>query len=238
MSETPLRSRARLLGFVYLLYFVAAIWGGLLVKGFTVQGDAVATAHNFAVHQVAVRAASAMGLVSIALYLVLTALFYELFRPVSRRLSLIATLLSVAACTIQAFGDVFLAPLQMLAGSQGGFEMEELRSLAQASLAMHTQALQIALVLFGCFDLLIGILIVRSGFLPRIFGVLMVLAGFGWLIYLWPPLADELSRVVQPLGFLAEAVLLVWLLAKGVDEERWRALWVKRESRSSRCAEG
>ena len=224
MSEAPLCSRARLLGVVYLLYFVTAVSGGLLIKGFVVHGDAATTAHNFAAHEIAARAASAMGLVSLALYLVLTALFYELFQPVSRRLSLLATLFSVAACAIQAFGDVLLAPLQVLAGSQGGFGVEELRTLAQASLAMHAQALHIALVFFGCFDLLIGILIVRSGFLPRIFGVLMALAGLGWLTYLWTPLADELSRVVQPLGFLAEAVLVVWLLAKGVDEARWKVL--------------
>ncbi len=79
-------------------------------------------------------------------------------------------------------------------------------------------------MLFGGFDLLIGTLIVRSGFLPRIFGVLMVLAGLSWLTYLWPPLADELSRAVQPLGFLAEMVLMVRLLAKGVKEKRWRVL--------------
>ncbi len=94
MSEAPLHSRARLLGVVYLLYFVTAVSGGLLVKGLAVHGDAAATAHNFAAHEIAVKAASAMGLVSLAFYLVLTALFYELFRPVSRRLSLLATLFS------------------------------------------------------------------------------------------------------------------------------------------------
>ncbi len=224
MSKAPLRSRARLVGVVYLLYFVTAVLAGLLVKGLAVHGDAAPPANNFTAYGVLVRTASAMGLVSLAMYLVLTAMFYELFRPVSRTLSLLATLFSVTACAIQAFGDVFLAPLQVPAGNLGGFQVQALRGLAQASLGMHAQALHIALVLFGGFDLLIGILIVRSGFLPRIFGLLMALAGLGWLIYLWPPLADDLSRIVQPVGFLAEAILMGWLLAKGVNEEQWRAL--------------
>lgn len=124
MSKAPLRSRARLVGVVYLLYFVTAVLGGLLVKGIAVHDNAAATANNFIAHEVLVRAASAMGLVSLAMYLVLTAMFYELFRPVSRGLSLLATLFSVTACTIQAFGNVSLAPLQVLGGSRGGFQLE------------------------------------------------------------------------------------------------------------------
>jgi Domain of unknown function (DUF4386) len=185
----------------------------LLVKGFTVHGDAAATAQNFAAHEVAARASSALGLVSIGLYLALTALFYELFRLVSRRLSLVAMLLSVTACSIQAVGDVFLAQLQMGAVGQAGFGM-----------SMHAQAVNSSLVLFGAFDVLVGVLILRSRFLPRVFGVLMVLAGLGWLVYLWPPLAARATRVVQPLGFMAEVVLMLWLLVKGVDGERWREL--------------
>jgi len=224
MSVAPQHSRSRFLGIVYFLYFITAISGGLLVKGLAVHGDPVATAHNLAAHEVTMRSGSAIGLVSLVLYLALTTLFYELLRPVSRRVSLLATLLSVTACTIQALSDVFLAPLQMLAGSQGEYGADELRYLGHASLAMHVQALHCALVLFGGFDILIGFLIVRSGFLPRALGVLMVLAGLGWLIYLWPPLANKLSQVVQPFGFIAEALLMIWLIAKGVNEERWQAM--------------
>ena len=224
MHELPLLSRARLLGVVYLLYFVTAVLGGILVRGLVVHGDAAATAHNFQTHEGLVRASSALGLVSILLYLWLTALLYELLLPVGRRLSLLAMLLSVTACGIQAFGDVFLAPLQIPAASQSAVPVEQVPGLVEASLVMHAQAIHIALVIFGGFDLVIGILIVQSGFLPRIFGWLMALAGLGWLIYLWPPLADQMSRVVQPMGFLSEAVLMVWLLAKGVDEQQWRAL--------------
>lgn len=62
----------------------------------------------------------------------------------------------------------------------------------------------------------------------------MGLAGMGWLLDLWAPLADEVSRIVQPLGFLAEVLLMVWLLAKGVNEERWRMLASHRTVHSRR----
>ena len=224
MSKGSQHSGARLLGGVYLLYFVTAVSSGLFVKDLAVRGDALATAHNRALNGGAVGLGSAIGLVSIGLYLTLSALLYELLRPVSRRVSLLATLLSVAACAIQALADIFLAPLPLLASNHGANGVETAGYLAQACVAMHIQALQFALVLFGGFDILVGYLIFRSGFLPRLLGLLMMLAGLGWFVYLWPPIADKLSQVVQPFGFLAEALLMIWLLAKGVNEERWKAL--------------
>jgi hypothetical protein len=228
MSEALCRSHARLLGAVYLLYFVAAILSGLELKGLVVAGDVALTARNFAAHEFAVRSSSVLGQSSIILYLATIGLFYELFRCVSRRLSIVATLIAVTGCAIQTTGDAFFISLQKLAASNGGvWTAGGISGLAQFSLAIHSQLLHVALVSFGAFDVLIGVLIFRSGFLPRVFGVLMAIAGLGWLIYLWPPLALELSRIIQPVGFLAEALLMLWLLVKGVNEEQWIAMRAK-----------
>lgn len=78
-----------------------------------------------------------------------------------------------------------------------------------------------ALVFFGVYDLLIGWLILGSTFLPRFLGALMVVAGLGWLTFLYEPLADRLSPYVQGLGIIAEALLMLWLLVAGVNVERW-----------------
>jgi hypothetical protein len=224
MPQTFRRSHARILGALYLLYFVTAVSGELLVKGLAVHGDAAATARNFAAHQFAVKASSALGLISIVEYLALTALFYALFQFVSHRLSLLSTLLSVTACATQALSNVFLVPLLGLVTVHDGSWTEGRVRLAQALLEMHAQILSISLILFGVFDVLIGVLIFRSGFLPRLLGILMMIAGLGWFVYLWPPVSPALARVIQPVGFLAEAILMIWLLVKGVDEERWRLL--------------
>jgi hypothetical protein len=114
--------------------------------------------------------------------------------------------------------------LVVLGGAQylSVFNVEQLRALALMFLELNTQTANICLVLFGFYDLLIGYLILRSAFLPRVLGVLMALAGLGWLTFLYPPLANSLSRYVLALGFLAELLLMLWLLVKGVNVQRWK----------------
>ena len=87
---------------------------------------------------------------------------------------------------------------------------------------MQTRSYGIGLVFFGCYCLLIGYLVFRSTFLPRALGVLMVFAGLGWLIFLWPPLANSLFPYVLAPGMLGEGALTLWLLAMGVNEHRWK----------------
>jgi hypothetical protein len=78
------------------------------------------------------------------------------------------------------------------------------------------------LVFFGLQCALIGWLIYRSTFLPKFLGVLMVIAGLGWLTNLWPAFADSLAPYNLLPGIFGEGVLIVWLLVRGVDVERWR----------------
>jgi len=89
-------------------------------------------------------------------------------------------------------------------------------------LELNSQAANIYLVFFGFYDLLIGYLIIRSAFLPRILGWLMALAGLGWLTFLSPPFANYLSPYNLVLGFLAELALMLWPLVRGVNVQRWR----------------
>jgi hypothetical protein len=78
-----------------------------------------------------------------------------------------------------------------------------------------------SLVFFGCYCLMIGYLIFRSTFLPRILGGLMAFAGLGWLTFLSPALAHSLPPYNFAPGLIGEGVLTVWLLAVGVNAPRW-----------------
>jgi hypothetical protein len=71
------------------------------------------------------------------------------------------------------------------------------------------------LVFFGFYCLLIGYLIFRSTFLPRILGALMAFAGLGWLTFLSPPLAKYLYPYILAPGNIGEGALTLWLLAIG-----------------------
>jgi hypothetical protein len=88
-------------------------------------------------------------------------------------------------------------------------------------LKLNAQTTYIYLVFFGMFNLVIGYLVFRSTFLPRILGVLMALSGLGWLTFLSPPLANYVLAYIEIIGILAEALLMLWLLLKGVNEQRW-----------------
>jgi hypothetical protein len=79
-----------------------------------------------------------------------------------------------------------------------------------------------ALVFFGPYCLLLGILMLGSTFLPRILGVLMVLAGLGWLLFLVPQVAKRMGTGIEVLGVAAEGSLMLWLLAMGVNVQKWR----------------
>ena len=225
IAETAARPRARITGVVYLIYFLTAVLGELFLKGLIVDGDAPATANNILVHQPLFRLGLATGFIATACYIAVTALFYDLFKPVNRSLSLLAAFFSLVGCAILAFASLFqLAPLVVLGGGQylSVFNVEQLRALAFLFLELYGQAVNICFVFFGVYCLLIGYLIFRSAFLPRILGVLMALAGLGWLTFLSPPLANYLSPYILVLGFLAELALMLWLLVMGVNVQRWK----------------
>jgi hypothetical protein len=225
LGQASPRPRARITGVVYLVYFLTAVLGEFFHRGFVVSGDAAATANNILAHQPLFRLGLATGLIATACYIAVTALFYDLFKPVNRSLSLLAAFFSLVGCAISAFASLFqLSPFVVLGGSQylNVFKVEQVRALALMFLELNTQAAHIYLVFFGVYCLLIGYLIFRSAFLPRILGVPMVFAGLGWLTFLSPPLANYLSPYILVLGFLAELSLMLWLLVMGVNVQRWK----------------
>ena len=75
---------------------------------------------------------------------------------------------------------------------------------------------------FGLWCLLVGYLIYRATFLPRILGVLLMITGVGWMTYLFPSLARQIFPLIAIASGLGEIPLLVWLLVKGVNAERWK----------------
>jgi len=124
----------------------------------------------------------------------------------------------IAAVTL-FFYDIFKPVnrgLSLLAASLAfvGLTFEALR--------LQPQGVNIAIVIHGFYCLLIGYLIFRSAFLPRILGALMAFAGLGWLTYLSNPLVNYLSPYNLASALLAEVSVLLWLLVMGVNVQRWK----------------
>jgi len=137
-------------------------------------------------------------------------IFFYMFQPVSRRLSFVASLSRLIFVVV------------MSVNSLNYFGAIEFLQRSHSSASFNT-GYGIALIPFGVHCVLTGYLIVKSTFLPRILGVLMVLAGLGYLIFLWPPLGDRLffPYIVVP-GVVGEGSLTLWLLVMGVNNMRWK----------------
>jgi len=164
--------RARIAGVFYLLTFVA---GGLALRGRSL-GPYFYVAN----------------LIATTAYVGVTLLFYGLFKPVNRGLSLLAALFSLAGLVVGTLGLLRLA----------SFPINNL-------------------VFFGFYCLLIGYLIFESTFLPRTLGVLMAIGGLGWLTFLSPSLAKVLTPYNMLPGIIGEGALTLWLLVFGVNVQRW-----------------
>jgi hypothetical protein len=224
-------------GVFYVLTSLTAVFGEFFVLGrLVVHGDAAATANNILAHQPLFRLGFAAELISVACSIAMTALFYDLFKPVNRSLSLLAAFFHLVGLAIMALGSLLqLAPLAVLGGGQylSVFKVEQLKALAYMFLQLSAQAFDAFIVFFGFYCVLIGYLIFRSTFLPRIVGALMVFAGLGYLTLLSKPLADYLSPYNLAPAALGETSLMLWLLLVGVNAQRW-----KEQASATRSSDG
>ncbi len=226
------RALARIGGALYLVIIAIGLWGEVFVRGrIVVPGDAAATAANLRAHEALWRTGIAAELLLLISAIALLAIFYVLLRPVSRDLALLAVFFNLVSITIEA--TVALALLGALfplgnAPYLHAFPPEQQAVLARLAIRSHGHGFGLSLIFFGCFCLVVGYLIFRSGFLPKILGALMQIAGLCYLansfaLILSPDLSNRLYPAILIPAFVGEASLCLWLLVKGVDVERWNA---------------
>ena len=226
ITEWSPRFKARMAGGFEFLEGLTSAGGQVAILGsLVVAGNAAATAANILGHEQLFWLGFASSLIAVAFHLTWALLFYDLFKPVNRSVSLLATFVILVGCALQALSSLlYLAPLLVLQGesSLSAFSPGQLQALALVFLKLNTLAFNIYLVFFGLWCVLIGFLIFRSTFLPRILGVLLAIDGLGWMLYLSPPLATYLFPVIAVASGLAEIPLMLWLLVVGVNAERWK----------------
>ena len=219
------RALARTTAVFSLLTVLLGIYAESFVSDrLIVWKDAAATATNILMHRDLWWSGLAAYLVEMASNVVGTVLFYRLFKPAGPGLSLVALALGLVGCTIKTVARIFFAVPLVVLGRHTNHALtpDALSELSLVLLTINDRGAAVALVFFGFHTAVIGWLMARSRFLPRILGVLAILGGAGWLAFLWPPLGYRLFPFIAGFALLGFAGLTFWLLVFGVDEARWR----------------
>lgn len=226
------RVLARVGGVLYLVIIGLGLFGEAFVRErIVVSGDAAATAANLRELESLWRLGIATEFVLLICAITLALILYVLLRPVSRDLALLAVFFNLVSLATEGAAAMYLVttlfPLGN-AGYLGVFQPEQLSVLASFSIRSHAHGFGAALIFFGCFSLVLGYLIVRSGYLPKTIGVLIQIAGVCYLInsfaqILAPEIGNSLFPAILIPAFVGELSLALWLLVKGVSPEKWKA---------------
>ena len=231
IAEASPRVQARIAGFLYLIVIVGGIFAEIFVRGrLVVHGDAAATAHNIATHELLYRWGFAVELFYCAFCnLPITLIFYNLFKVVNKNVALLMVFFDLVVTAIESISLLaHYAPLVFLEKGHylNAFTVEQLQAATYMSVQLFELGFAMSLVFFG-FDLfLLAYLIVKSTFFPRIIGVLLGIEGLGYLINSFALfLAPALQARIFPyfaVTAIAEVALCLWLLVMGVNVQRWK----------------
>ena len=220
------RATARLAGVFELLEGATSVIAQMVILDSFVARDPAITAANILANEPAFRLGVALSLVTVVLHLAWGYLIYELLKIVNRTVAKFGVLLLVVSSTLQAITALLAmgALVTVLAGDGLGVGAEQRAAHAQVFMRMNAQSNNFFLVIFGFWLISTGILVYRSTLIPRLIGAALVLEGIGWVTYLWPPLGVAIFPVIAFFGVFGEFALTAWLLIRGVDPDRWRAL--------------
>src|SRR5258706_2415766 len=226
---------ARMAGALWLIVIlvsIAAVVGGTSLD---LHGDPGTLAANAQASASKIRLTFALFFFGKVCYLGVTALLYELLKPVNKSIALFGAFCGLAGLLSGGAGHInLLSALTLLEESRRAAEplASQLQGAANTFLGTAPQV-GTEDVWFGCQILSVGYLIARSHFVPRAIGVLLVLGGLSFLVtsftnFVSPELGDRLAPLLLPIVLLGEASLALWLLLRGVNVEQWRSMVARR----------
>lgn len=220
---------ARIAGLLYLIIFITAGFAeGYVRSGLIVAGDAATTAQNILNAQGLFRLALAGDLITFISDAIVAVLLYLLLKEVNKPLAIIVMVLRVLAHP--AIGSInlvnHLSALNILidpvlAVSLG---IDQVQQLAMQALIAHKTGYLIAGAFFGVQCALLGYLIYKSDLIPKVIGLLLMVAAVGYLIesfggFLLPQYSELYSMIVAIPAIIAEGALCLWLLIKGIKTQ-------------------
>ncbi|MFQ6062344.1 MAG: DUF4386 domain-containing protein [Methanosarcinales archaeon] len=224
--ETSPLVYARIAGFLYLLMAPLGAFGIMYVPSILiVPGDVVATASNIMANELIFHLSIVSALIVQIVQIFLVLVLYKLLKPVNKNHALLMVIFILVAVPIAMLNELnHFAVLLLLSGADylAVFTIDQLQAMMSLFLELHQHGIIIAQIFWGLWLFPMGYLVFKSGYLPRILGVLLIIGGFGYLIdsftlFLFPKFGVTISKFT----FLGEVLFPLWLLIKGVNVEQW-----------------
>ena len=216
---TAVSRNARVAGIIYIVASLVGIVRLLYIpKALFVHGDTAATAHNIATHASLFQLGIAAYLVGGVLWLFVPLALYRLFKDVDRTLAILMVI----------FGGLMQTPLYLVNTATDGAALKMAltpghEEWVRLFLDMHHQIDLAGMMFAGIWLFPFGLLVYKSGFLPRFLGVWLMLDCFAWLTFsmsgfISPGLDQKVFTYMQPLAF-AEVVIMFWLAIAGAKQK-------------------
>ena len=221
---------ARVAGFLYLLMGPFGFFGMLYVPSILiVPGDAAITANNIMASESLFRSAIVSTLIVQIINIFMILILYKLLKPVNKNCALHMVIFILIGAPIAMLNELNrFAALLLSSGADylmTVFTADQLQALVPLFLDLHEHGVTIAGIFWGLWLFPMGYLVFKSGYIPRILGVFLIIAGFGYLIdsfavFLLPNFIAIISKFTQ-FTWYGELLLPLWLLIKGVNVEQW-----------------
>lgn len=219
-TDISLRQAAIVAGFGLLIMTILAPFANFFaIQSQIVQGDAVTTSNNIIASEGLFRIGICGLLIVIVLDVVIAWALYFLLKPVNESLSLLAAWFRVAYAVIFAVDlNNLFSVLNLLGGASylTAFETGQLHAQVMSFLNVFNYGWEIGLALFSLHLFVIGYLVFKSSYIPKILGILLIIAGLGYLIDSFGKfLLPNYNLTIAMYTFIGEALFMIWLLWKG-----------------------
>ena len=232
------RALARFAGVLYLLNIILGAYGELGIRQRIFSRDAATTAANLHAMESLWRLGIASEMFLLLTGVLLAVILYVLLRPVDRPLTLLALVFCLMGAAIEASAAMYLIGALFPLGSDvylKAFTPDQLNAMTSVAIKAHTYGFGVSLLFFACYQITIGVVIFRSGYLPKLVGVLMQIGGLGYLInnfalILNPSITSWLFPVTAVPALLGELSLCLFLLFKGLNLLKYQEMLATRTS--------
>lgn len=228
-ADTSQRKAAIVAGLGILLMIIPSIFANFfVVQGLIARGDAATTASNILAKEMLFRLGILSFIVVVVLDVVVAWSLYVFFQPVNRHLSLLTGWFRLVYATIFAIALINLAiALRYLNDTNylAVFKTDQLQAQALLFLNAFADGWSIGYVFFSLHLIFLGYLVFKAGYMPKILGALLIIAGLGYMFdsitgFLFPDFGVAISQFT----FIGELLLAIWLVIKGVSVKQWERL--------------